>query len=78
MKELFSFFKVVFLDDVFGNELFVCDILEDDIIEFEFVIVLFFKGVVLKFDMYLLKYEWLKVVKVIVVEVNVVYDEDGD
>lgn len=78
LKELFSSFKVVSPDDVPGNESFARDILEDDIIELESAIVSLSKGVALKPDMHSLKHEWSKVVKVIVVEVNVVYDEDGD
>lgn len=77
LKELFSSFKVVFPDDVPGNKSFAREILEDDILKLESAIVSLSKEILPKTYMHTSKHEWSEV-EVIVVEVNVVYDENTD
>lgn len=68
----------MFPDGVPGNKSFVREILKDDILKLESAIVSLSKGVALKPYMHSLTHEWSQVGEVIVVEVNVVYDENGD
>lgn len=77
LKKLFSSFKVVFPDDVPGNKSFAREILEDDIRKLEYAIVSLSKGILPKPYKETSEHEWPQV-KVIVVEVNVVYDENTD
>lgn len=64
-------------DDVPGEKSFAREILEDDIPKIESAIVSLSKGFALESFVHPFKYGWPQDVKVIVDEVNVVY-EDGD